>query len=84
MKILIVEDDKHLNNAICDMLGKIAETEAIYDGEDAMYAVLVNLFQICFGALVHPVPHSDQSSPTNSYLTVIVSDGADVLVTLPT
>ena len=36
MKILIVEDDKHLNTAICDMLGKIAQTEPIYDGEEAM------------------------------------------------
>ena len=38
MKILIVEDDKHLNKAICEMLKNIATTTPIYDGEDAMYA----------------------------------------------
>ncbi len=57
MKILIVEDDKHLNNAICDMLGKIAETEAIYDGEDAMYAVERNIYDLIVLDIM--LPHVD-------------------------
>ena len=57
MKILIVEDDKHLNNAICDMLGKIAETEAIYDGEDAMYAVERNIYDLVVLDIM--LPHVD-------------------------
>ncbi|MBO7078317.1 MAG: response regulator transcription factor [Bacilli bacterium] len=57
MKILIVEDDKHLNTAICDMLGKIAETEAIYDGEDAMYAVERNIYDLIILDVM--LPHVD-------------------------
>lgn len=57
MKILIVEDDKHLNTAICDMLGKIAETEAIYDGEEAMYAVERNIYDLIVLDIM--LPHVD-------------------------
>ena len=57
MKILIVEDDKHLNTAICDMLGKIAQTEAIYDGEEAMYAVERNIYDLI--VLDVMLPHVD-------------------------
>ena len=46
MKILIVEDDKHLNKAISEMLKNIAETTSIYDGEDAMYAVEQNIYDL--------------------------------------
>lgn len=46
MKILIVEDDRHLNRAICDMLKNIAETYAIYNGEDALYAVEQNIYDL--------------------------------------
>ena len=46
MKILIVEDDKHLNKAISEMLKKIADTVSIYDGEDAMYAVEQNIYDL--------------------------------------
>ena len=46
MKILIVEDDKHLNKAICEMLKNIAETTSIYDGENAMYAVEQNIYDL--------------------------------------
>jgi two-component system response regulator CiaR len=46
MKILIVEDDKHLNKAICEMLKNIAETYAIYNGEDALYAVEQNIYDL--------------------------------------
>ena len=40
MKILVIEDDKHLNKAICEMLNNIAETSSIYDGEQAMCLLL--------------------------------------------
>ena len=46
MKILIVEDDKHLNKAICDMLKSIADTTPIYDGEQAMYEVEQNIYDL--------------------------------------
>ena len=46
MKILIVEDDKHLNKAICDMLKNIADATPIYDGENAMYAVEQNIYDL--------------------------------------
>jgi len=46
MKILVVEDDKHLNKAICDMLKSIAETTSIYDGEEAMFVATQNIYDL--------------------------------------
>ncbi len=46
MKILIVEDDKHLNRAICEMLKSIADTTSIYDGSDALYACEQNIYDL--------------------------------------
>lgn len=46
MKILIVEDDKHLNKAICEMLNNIAETTPVYDGANALYAVEQNIYDL--------------------------------------
>ena len=46
MKILIVEDDKHLNKAICEMLKNIAETTPIYDGANALYSVEQNIYDL--------------------------------------
>jgi two-component system response regulator CiaR len=57
MKILIVEDDKHLNKAICDMLKNIADTTPIYDGESAIYAVEQNIFDLIILDVM--LPHVD-------------------------
>lgn len=46
MKILVVEDDKYLNKAICEMLKNIATTKSIYDGDDAIYAVEQNIYDL--------------------------------------
>ena len=46
MKILILEDDKHLNKAICEMLKNIAETTPVYDGANALYAVEQNIYDL--------------------------------------
>ena len=46
MKILVIEDDEHLNKAICEMLNNIAETSSIYDGEQAMYAAEQNIYDL--------------------------------------
>lgn len=46
MKILVVEDDRNLNKAICEMLKSIADTTPIYDGDEAMYIVEQNIFDL--------------------------------------
>ena len=46
MKILIVEDDKHLNKAISEMLKNVAQTTSVYDGADAMYSVEQNIYDL--------------------------------------
>ena len=46
MKILVIEDDKHLNKAICEMLNNIADTSSIYDGEQALYTVEQNIYDL--------------------------------------
>ncbi len=57
MKILVIEDDKNLNKAICEMLKKIAETDAIYDGEEAMFAVERNIYDLVILDIM--LPHVD-------------------------
>ena len=57
MKILVVEDDKNLNKAICEMIKKIAETDSIYDGEEAMYAVERNIYDLIILDIM--LPHVD-------------------------
>ena len=37
MKILLVEDDKHLSKAMCEMLKTIADVTPVYDGDEALY-----------------------------------------------
>ena len=37
MKILLVEDDKHLSKAMCEMLKTVADVTPVYDGDEALY-----------------------------------------------
>lgn len=46
MKILVIEDDKHLNMAICDMLKNIAETTSSYEGVNASFLVEQNIYDL--------------------------------------
>jgi len=46
MKILVIEDDKHLNKAICEMLKNMASTTSIYDGQEALYVVEQNIYDL--------------------------------------
>lgn len=57
MKILVIEDDKHINKAICEMLKGIADTSSIYDGEQAMYAVEQNIYDLIILDVM--LPHVD-------------------------
>ncbi len=57
MKILVIEDDKHINKAICEMLKGIADTSSIYDGEQAMYAIEQNIYDLIILDVM--LPHVD-------------------------
>lgn len=46
MKILIIEDDKHLNKAIAEMLKSIATVDSIYRGDEAMFTVEQNIYDL--------------------------------------
>lgn len=46
MKILVVEDDRHLNKAICDILNIIGDTDSIYTGDEALDAVAKNIYDL--------------------------------------
>ena len=46
MRILVIEDDKHLNKAICEMMKNIAQTTSIYNGDEALYAVEQNIYDL--------------------------------------
>lgn len=46
MKILIIEDDRHLNKAITEMLKNIADVTSVYDGEEALFVIEQNIFDL--------------------------------------
>ncbi|MDD3170942.1 MAG: response regulator transcription factor [Bacilli bacterium] len=46
MKILVVEDDKNLNNSICEMLKNLAEVDAVYDGEEALFQAEQDIYDL--------------------------------------
>lgn len=46
MKILVVEDDRNLNNSICEMLKCLGDTENSYDGEDALFKIDQDIYDL--------------------------------------
>lgn len=57
MKILVVEDDKNLNNSICEMLGNMAEVVPSYDGEDALFQAEQDIYDLIILDVM--LPHID-------------------------
>jgi two-component system response regulator CiaR len=46
MKILVVEDDPNLNKSICEMLKNLAEVDAVYDGEEALFQAEQDIYDL--------------------------------------
>jgi len=46
MKILVVEDDKNLNASIRDTLSSLGDTDGVYDGEDAMFLIEQDIYDL--------------------------------------
>ncbi|HHZ11569.1 MAG TPA: response regulator transcription factor [Acholeplasmataceae bacterium] len=46
MKILVVEDDRNLNESICDSLSELADVQGVYDGEEALFLCEQNIFDL--------------------------------------
>jgi two-component system response regulator CiaR len=46
MKILVVEDDPNLNKSICEMLKNLAEVDAVYDGEEALFQARQDIYDL--------------------------------------
>ncbi len=46
MKILVVEDDPNLNKSICEMLKSLAEVDAVYDGEEALFQAEQDIYDL--------------------------------------
>jgi two-component system response regulator CiaR len=46
MKILVVEDDKNLNDSICETLGTIADVDGVYDGEEALFLCEQDIYDL--------------------------------------
>ena len=46
MKILVVEDDPNLNKSICEMLKNLAEVDAVYDGEEALFQTRQDIYDL--------------------------------------
>lgn len=43
MKVLVVEDEKMISDAICKILADAGfYTDAVYDGEDALYYIILS------------------------------------------
>ncbi|NLD25840.1 MAG: response regulator transcription factor [Acholeplasmataceae bacterium] len=46
MKILVVEDDKHLNASICETLKSLADCESVYDGDEALFLCEQDIYDL--------------------------------------
>jgi two-component system, OmpR family, response regulator CiaR len=46
MKLLIIEDDKHLCETIRETVGELFETEQAYDGEEGLFLAEQNIFDV--------------------------------------
>ncbi|HKM29327.1 MAG TPA: response regulator transcription factor [Bacilli bacterium] len=46
MKILVIEDDPNLNKSICEMLGNLAEVDAVFDGEEALFQAEQDIYDL--------------------------------------
>jgi two-component system response regulator CiaR len=46
MKLLIIEDDKHLSETIRETVGELFETEQAYDGEEGLFLAEQNIFDV--------------------------------------
>ena len=46
MKLLIIEDDKHLSETIRETVGGLFETEQAYDGEEGLFLAEQNIFDV--------------------------------------
>jgi len=44
MRLLVIEDDKHLSDAICDTTRDLYETEQAFDGEEGLYLAEQNIY----------------------------------------
>ncbi len=54
MRILVIEDEKHLNKAISKMLSKFATVDSIRDGEEAMNQVEQDIYDVIILDLMLP------------------------------
>ena len=54
MKMLIIEDDRHLNKAIAEMMKSIADVTSVYDGEEALFVIEQNIFDLIILDLMLP------------------------------
>lgn len=46
MKLLIIEDDKHLSETIRETVGEMFETEQAFDGEEGLFLAEQNIFDV--------------------------------------
>lgn len=55
MKILVVEDDPNLNKSICEMLRNLAEVDAVYDGEEALFQAGQDIYDLIILDIMIPL-----------------------------
>ncbi len=60
MRALIIEDDKPLSDALRRMLGSIAETEAVYDGESGLNKILTEEYDIVILDIMLPKMNGEE------------------------
>ena len=46
MKLLVVEDDRNLNKSICEMLQGFGEIDSSFDGEDALFNIEQDIYDL--------------------------------------
>ena len=54
MKLLIIEDDKNLNNSLKELLSSFGSVDVCYDGSDAIYMTSQNIYDLIILDLMLP------------------------------
>lgn len=55
MKVLIIEDDRNLSDAVCESISQLFETEQAFDGEEGLYLAQQDIYDLIILDIMLPL-----------------------------
>lgn len=84
MRLLVIEDDKHLSDTVCETTKGMFETEQAFDGEEGLYLAQQNIYDVIILDIMMPnmngyevLSHLRQHGITTPVLILTAKDGID-------